>query len=180
MDQVHGAGVNVVDGLRPDPVPATDALVTTMPGLGLAVLVADCAPVLLADAGARVVAAVHVGRRGLAAGLAGRAVAAMTRCGADPGRLHAHVGPTICGGCYEVPGPLQAEVAARAPDSACTTRAGTPGLDLRCGLLRQLHEAGVRSVHVDAACPAEDPAYFSHRRDRGVTGRFAGYVWLLP
>ena len=63
MDQVHGTGVAVVDGPQDGPVPGTDALVTATPGLVLGVLVADCVPVLLADPGRGVVAAVHAGRR---------------------------------------------------------------------------------------------------------------------
>ncbi|MGE5764887.1 MAG: peptidoglycan editing factor PgeF [Mycobacterium leprae] len=179
MAQVHAARVTVVDSPRPDPVAVTDALVTATPSLALAVLVADCAPVLLADPAARVVAAAHAGRRGLAAAVVPRAVAAMLDGGARPGDVRAFVGPTICGGCYEVPGPLQEEVAARVPGSACTTRRGTPGLDLRSGLIGQLHDAGIDAVDVDPTCPAEHPAYFSYRRD-GTTGRFAGYVWLRP
>ncbi|MDQ3431634.1 MAG: polyphenol oxidase family protein, partial [Actinomycetota bacterium] len=85
--------------------------------------------------------------------------------------------PGVCGGCYEVPAELRDEVDAAAPGSAATTRAGTPAVDIRAGLRRQLREAGVHDVTVDETCTMEDPAYFSYRRDR-VTGRFAGVVWL--
>ncbi|HUO38598.1 MAG TPA: laccase domain-containing protein, partial [Mycobacterium sp.] len=84
MNQVHGDRVCMVDGPRRTPVEDTDAIVTTMPGLALAVVTADCVPVLLADARAAVVAAVHAGRVGAQRGVVARAVEAMLACGAHP------------------------------------------------------------------------------------------------
>jgi copper oxidase (laccase) domain-containing protein len=72
---------------------------------------------------------------------------------------------------------MQDEVAAMVPAARTSTRAGTPGLDLRAGLRAQLNAAGVAAVQVSETCTAEDPAYFSYRRD-GVTGRFAGVVMI--
>jgi copper oxidase (laccase) domain-containing protein len=72
---------------------------------------------------------------------------------------------------------MRDEVEAALPGSATTTSRGTPGLDLRAGLARQLAAAGVGAVVVDPACTIEDPRFFSYRRE-GVTGRFAGLVWL--
>ncbi len=175
MQQVHGAAVATVDGPRPEPVPETDALVTATPGLALVVLVADCVPVLLASPAA--VAAVHAGRVGAAAGVVPAAVAAWVAAGADPGAADALVGPAVCGACYEVPAAMRDEVEAALPGSATTTRGGTPGLDLRAGLARQLTGLGVGRVVLDPRCTAEDPTLFSHRRD-GTTGRQAGLVWL--
>jgi len=94
----------------------------------------------------------------------------------DDGPLLARLGPAVCGGCYEVPAPMRDEVEAALPGSACTTAAGTPGLDLRAGLARQLTALGLE-VEVSATCTAEAPHLFSHRRD-GVTGRQAGYAML--
>ncbi|CAN5708931.1 peptidoglycan editing factor PgeF [soil metagenome] len=175
MEQVHGADVAVA--ARAGETPHTDGLVTVTAGLGLVVLVADCTPVLLADDTAGVVGAVHAGRRGLAGAIVVRAVEVMAEAGAHPNRVAAWLGPAVCGGCYEVPAELRDEVDAAAPGSAATTRAGTPAVDIRAGLRRQLRDAGVRDVTVDATCTMEDPAYFSYRRDH-VTGRFAGVVWL--
>lgn len=175
MEQVHGAAVAAVDGPRAAPVPETDALVTATPGLALIVLVADCVPVLLASPAA--VGAVHAGRAGAAAGVVPAAVAALIELGADPGATDALLGPSICGACYEVPAELQASVEAALPGSASTTRQGTPGLDLRAGLARQLADVGVARVVIDPRCTAEDPELFSHRRD-GVTGRQAGVTWV--
>ncbi|MGH3872825.1 MAG: peptidoglycan editing factor PgeF [Pseudonocardiaceae bacterium] len=177
MDQVHGRAVATVDGPLTAPVPATDALVTSEPGLGLAVLVADCVPVLLADPVAEVVGAVHAGRAGAGLGVVPAALAAMQRLGARMDQVEVLLGPAACGQCYEVPAAMQADVEARLPGSACRTRRGTAGLDLRAGLWRQLTAAGVARVGVDPRCTVEDSALYSYRRD-GVTGRLAALTWF--
>jgi polyphenol oxidase len=177
MTQVHGAAVTVVDGPRETPVPDTDALVTTTPGLVLCVLVADCVPVLLGDPRAGVVAAVHAGREGVRRRVVTTALAQMVRLGARPADVSALLGPAVCGACYEVPPAMQAEVARVAPAAAVRTREGTTGLDLRAGIAESLTRAGVGQVVHDPRCTVEDGFLFSHRRD-GVTGRQAGLVWL--
>ena len=181
MQQVHGRAVAVVDGPVAEPVPEVDALVTATPGLALAVFVADCAPVLLADRTAGVVAAVHAGRRGLQLDVVGAAMRAMSDLGARPTRIHWWIGPTICGRCYEVPAAMQAEVGAVSLRAVSTTRQGTPGLDIRHGVADQLHEWGIPQDHGvhSADCTMEQADLFSHRRD-GVTGRQAGVIWLTP
>jgi polyphenol oxidase len=177
MNQVHGTGVAVVDGPQDGPVPATDALVTRMPGLVLCVLVADCVPILLADSVAGVVAAVHAGREGVRQGVVPAALSAMAGLGARARDVTALLGPAVCGACYEVPAAMQADVERVAPGSAVETRGGTPGLDLRAGVAGILRRAGIPEVVQDPRCTVEDPLLFSHRRD-GVTGRQAGIVWL--
>ena len=182
MHQVHGPAVVYVPASRPGapgPLPQVDAQFTDVPGLAMVVLVADCGPVLLADPQARVVGAAHAGREGMAAGVVTELVAAMAGAGADPARMTAAIGPHICGQCYEVPAGLRDRVAAREPDAACVTRAGTPGIDIRAGIRAQLARAGVRQVSADPRCTAEAPELYSYRRD-GTTGRFAGLVWLAP
>jgi polyphenol oxidase len=176
MDQVHGARVEVVDGPADAPVPGTDGLVTDRPGLALAVLVADCVPVLLRDDAAGVVAAVHAGRKGVQSGVVPAALTAMARLGADAASTTAELGPGICGRCYEVPQEMADEVTAVVPEAAARTARGTPGLDLRRGLAAELRTRGVQ-VQLRGGCTAEDPSLFSHRRS-GVTGRSAGLVWL--
>jgi hypothetical protein len=181
MDQVHGRSVAVVG---PDPAPGTpraDALVTRATGAALVVLSADCVPVLLSapsDAGP-VLAVAHAGRRGVQAGVVAATVEAMAGHGARPEDASALLGPAVCAGCYEVPAALAEEVAATAPAARATSRAGTPALDLRAAVTAQLRGAGVGDVQVDGSCTAEEPALFSHRRDR-VTGRLAGLVWAGP
>lgn len=174
MNQVHGKDVAVVDGPWTGPAPEVDALVTTQPGRALAVLVADCVPVLLADPEAGVVAVAHAGRPGLAAGVVPAAIAAMRDLGAR--KLVARVGPAVCGRCYEVPEAMRAEVAAVVPESWAVTRQGTPALDVPAGVVAQLRAAGA-AVQTAATCTIEDPHSYSYRRD-GVTGRFAGVAWM--
>jgi polyphenol oxidase len=147
--------------------------------VALGALAADCAPVLVADPVARLVGAAHAGRPGMAAGVVPALVTAMAQAGGRPERMHAIVGPSICGGCYEVPGPMRDEVAAAVPESACVTRKGTPGIDLRAGLHAQLAALGIGQVSDDGRCTAETDELFSYRRD-GATGRFAGLIWLTP
>lgn len=175
MRQVHGADVAFVTA--PETPGPLDAVVTDVPGLALAVLVADCAPVLLADPVAGVVGAAHSGRPGTAAGVVPALVKAMCERGADPARMTAAIGPAACGRCYEVPAEMRDEVAAVVPAAYSTTSRGTPGLDIRAGVAEQLASAGVASADVDPRCTIEDPGLFSYRRE-GRTGRFAGYVWL--
>jgi YfiH family protein len=178
MRQVHGCDVAVVDGSE-GASPTADALVTTTAGVVLTVLVADCTPVLLWDRRARVVAAAHVGRRGLAAGVVGATIEAMTALHGRPDRMYAVVGPAICADHYEVPTEMQAEVAALVPAAKAATGDGRPALDIRAGVLAQLRESGVSLGMFMPQCTAETASYFSYRRD-GTTGRFAGLVWLEP
>ncbi|MFI0484520.1 peptidoglycan editing factor PgeF [Actinomadura sp. 9N215] len=175
MRQVHGADVAFVTS--PDLPGPVDAIVTTVPGLALGVLVADCAPVLLADPVAGIVGAAHSGRPGTAAGVVPALLKSMCERGADPARMTAAIGPAACGRCYEVPAEMRDEVAAAVPAAHATTSRGTPGLDIRAGIADQLAAGGVTAVHADPRCTIEDPDLFSYRRD-GRTGRFAGYVWL--
>jgi len=176
MRQVHGAEVAVVEGRPAAEPPEADALVTASPDVALVVLVADCTPILLSDRRAGVIAAVHAGRQGLAAGVLPATLSVMATLGARPDRIRVVVGPAVCPEHYEVPAAMRSEVAAVAPGSAASTSRGTPALDIRAGLLRQLDERGVRRRVVLPQCTAEDGRFFSHRRD-GVTGRFAGVIW---
>jgi copper oxidase (laccase) domain-containing protein len=194
MDQVHGRRVAVVDGPLETAVPETDALITFVPDLVLAVLVGDCVPVLLhgtvtddssvdpgatggalLPAGRQVIAAAHAGRRGLQLGVVEAVVSRMSSLGVPPRTITAQLGPAVCGKCYEVPAAMRDEVAGVAPSSRGTTRAGRPSLDLRAGLVQQLHALGVAKVHVDPTCTVESERHFSHRRDQR-TGRTAGLI----
>lgn len=173
MDQVHGARVEVVD--RPDgPLEPCDGIVTTTPGLGLVVLVADCTPVLLADPRAGVIAAVHAGRPGMMGGVIDAAVDAMVAVGAT--RLVAAVGPSVCGRCYEVPDDLRAQARAMSRAAHTVTWQGTPAIDVAAGVVEQLQ---ARQVEVDwvPGCTKEDDRLYSYRQDHG-TGRQAGVITL--
>jgi polyphenol oxidase len=183
--QVHGAGVAVVepgagrpvDGAADGAVDGVDALVTRSPQLGLVVLAADCLPVLLADPGAGVVAAVHAGRQGLLAGVLQSAVLAMAGLGAAADRVRAVVGPAAGPCCYEVPPEMAGDAERALPGVRSRTRHGTASLDLRAGAQRALAAAGVVAVAHVAACTIDDARFYSYRRD-GRTGRHAGLVWL--
>ncbi|MET9469238.1 peptidoglycan editing factor PgeF [Streptomyces sp. NPDC006544] len=179
MNQVHGREVAVVDGpwAAGADVPAVDALVTTRRGLALAVLTADCTPVLLADPVAGVAGAAHAGRPGLVAGVVSATVEAMVSLGAEPARMVARTGPAVCGRCYEVPAEMRAAVADVVPAAYAETSWGTPAVDVVAGVHAQLAEAGVVDSHRSPVCTLESRDHFSYRRDR-VTGRLAGYVWL--
>jgi hypothetical protein len=177
MAQVHGAEVVTVAGPPAAPVAGADALVTSTPGLALGVLVADCVPVLLADAAAGVVGAAHAGRRGLAASIVPAVTAEMRMQGARAEATTAWVGPAICGACYEVPAAMRADVARVVPAAAALTRTGRPALDIPAAVVEQLNAAGIGDVRLDGRCTAEDPDLFSYRRD-GRTGRMAGVVLL--
>ncbi|MEU0116900.1 peptidoglycan editing factor PgeF [Streptomyces bobili] len=178
MNQVHGADVAVVDGPWGEhPVPDVDAIVTTERGLALAVLTADCTPVLLADPVAGVVAAAHAGRPGMVAGIVPAAVRAMVGLGAEPSRIVARTGPAVCGRCYEVPETMRAEVAAVEPAAHAETSWGTSAVDVTAGVHAQLDRLGVHDREQSPVCTRESKDHFSYRRDR-ATGRLAGYVWL--
>lgn len=177
MEQVHGRTATIVDEPRSDPVEATDAVIATRPGLAVAVLVADCVPLLLADLDGGVVAAVHAGRVGARVGVVPAALDAMKSAGARIDRTEVLIGPAVCGECYEVPAPMQQDVAAHLPGSAARSRKGTPALDLRAGIWQQLADAGVARIGLDPRCTFEDRTLFSHRRD-GTTGRIAAITWL--
>ncbi|WP_299442338.1 polyphenol oxidase family protein [uncultured Phycicoccus sp.] len=170
MDQCHGAGVAVVDGV-PTRAPSADALVTRSADLALAVLVADCVPVLLASPEG-VVGAVHAGRPGLVAGVVPAAVAAMRDLGAAA--VDAVVGPSVCARCYEVPAEMRDDVAAEHPVSAAVTWTGTPSLDVAAGVVAQLRALDV-AVRWLPGCTKESADLYSYRASR-TTGRFAGVV----
>ncbi|ATL27079.1 peptidoglycan editing factor PgeF [Streptomyces formicae] len=179
MRQVHGRDVAVVDGPwgSDTETPAVDAVVTARRGLALAVLTADCTPVLLADPVAKVAAAAHAGRPGMVAGVVPAAVEAMVELGADPARIVARTGPAVCGRCYEVPDAMRADVAAVEPAAYAETSWGTPAVDVTAGVHAQLERIGVRDREQSPVCTLESGDHFSYRRDR-TTGRLAGYVWL--
>ncbi|WP_156723888.1 peptidoglycan editing factor PgeF [Streptomyces apocyni] len=179
MNQVHGREVAVVAGpwAADAELPSVDAVVTARRGLALAVLTADCTPVLLADPVAGVAGAAHAGRPGLVAGVVPAAVEAMVDLGAEPSRIIARTGPAVCGRCYEVPEAMRAEVAGVEPAAYSETSWGTPAVDVTAGVHAQLDRLGVRDRRQSPVCTLESADHFSYRREQ-TTGRLAGYVWL--
>lgn len=188
MNQVHSALVATAQVPADSrDVPTADALVLDrrpehraahpLPD-AVAVMVADCVPLLLASGDGTLSAAVHAGRRGMLDGVVPAAVNELCRRGVDPADLWAAVGPSICGSCYEVPEDMRAASAAVEPDCAATTRWGTPGIDVAAGVIAQLARLGVTHVARSGWCTFEDERFYSYRRD-GSTGRLAGVV-LAP
>jgi YfiH family protein len=175
MSQCHGSEIALVDGPWRGEPPAVDALMTTSTDLALAVLVADCTPVLLVDRVAGVAAAVHAGRPGMMTGIVGRAVDAMTDLGARS--ISALVGPSVCGRCYEVPEAMRLQAAKVSPVAAAISWQGTPAIDVAAGVVDQLRARSV-AVQWIPGCSRESEELFSYRRQRR-TGRFAGVVRLL-
>lgn len=172
--QVHGTSVARV--LAPGLHPTSDIMITTVPGLALAITGADCLPILFAAPGA--VAAAHSGWRGTADGAPETALSAVCAVAAvAAGAVTIHFGPGIRGCCYRV-GP---EVAARFPAAAVRDGADRPRLDLPTAARLRLIAAGAdpAAIHDTGACTACDPDwYFSHRRDQGLTGRLWGVIAL--
>ncbi|MBA8823423.1 hypothetical protein FHX42_000752 [Saccharopolyspora lacisalsi] len=180
MEQIHGRTATLVEGPRERAVEASDALVTAVPELPLVALVADCVPVLLGDPDSGVVAAVHAGRLGARVGVVVSALKTMREAGARIDRIEALLGPAACGQCYEVPAEMRDDVERHLPGSACKTRRGTAGLDIRAGLWEQLAGAGVAGIGIDPRCTMESRELFSHRRDGPRTGRTAAVIWAEP
>jgi YfiH family protein len=171
MSQVHGNRVAIIEEIT-DEDPTADALVTGIPGVSLAVQVADCIPLLLHSP--QSVAAVHVGRKGLVNGVALAAIEVMRDMGSS--EIMAIMGPSICGACYEVSQEIHDEVVALHPRARSKTAQGTPSLDLPAALRHVLDNAGVPIIG-EFRCTAEESDLYSYRRD-GVTGRQAGIISL--
>lgn len=175
LRQVHGAEVVAAASATGDERPDADGIITGHRDLVLAVRAADCVPVLLADPEAGQIGAAHCGRLGLEAAIVPRVVEAMRNQGAKD--IVAWLGPSICGGCYEVPAEMQEEVSAVVPEARATTRWGTPSLDLGAGIIAQLAEVGVAATDV-SRCTLESDDLYSYRRDGARAGRLAGLVMI--
>lgn len=168
--QEHTSTVLVTEAPWPrDALPVADAIVTTRPRLVLGVLTADCAPVLLADGKAGVVAAAHAGWRGALGGILANTVAAMVDQGARADRIVAGIGPCIGQRSYEVGPEFPAPFLEQDPDNsmffAKARREGHFMFDLPGFVARQLARAGVREV-MPTPCDTcrEEARFFSHRR----------------
>ena len=176
--QVHGAECAVVGASQigrgaldwDSALPATDALITAQSGVPLLILVADCAPVLLFDARARVLAVVHAGWRGALAGVASRAATSMQELGARAADIRAGIGPCLCARNLEV----GSEVAQLFENqSVLQARGEKYRLDLRAVIIHDLQSAGIEQIEVNESCPKDEAAtFFSHRGQNGGAGRF--------
>jgi YfiH family protein len=169
LKQVHSTRVETIAGPNTADAPIeADAMVTTHRGVLLGILTADCAPVLLADPEAGIVAAAHAGWKGTAGSIVGKTVAAMVALGATPANIRAAIGPTISSANYEVGPETAAEIVALEP-AAQAHLTIPPGesrehFDIPGLLMEQLFNAGVGLVGDLELCTYADPtAFFSHR-----------------
>jgi YfiH family protein len=167
--QIHSATALVADQRWGDERPKGDAVVTAMPGVVCGALAADCAPVLLADSEAHVVAAAHAGWRGALAGVVEAAVTAMAGLGADRDRIVAAVGPCIGPDSYEVGTDFLDEFMRRAPEAERFFRPGAAPdkrlFDLPSFVLDRLARAGVRRAEwIRRNTCTEPQLFFSNRR----------------
>lgn len=178
LRQVHGRGVvRLRPGGLPAEPPEADAAVTSEPGVVLAILTADCLPVVIAARDGTELGAAHAGWRGLAAGVLEATVAAMAT---PPAGLVAWLGPAAGPARYEVGGEVREAFVADDPGAAPAFVATRPGhwhMDLYALARRRLAAAGVTGVYGGGLCTLGDPTRFhSHRRD-GRGGRMATLVW---
>ena len=171
MNQVHGDRIAIIEQVT-DEVPTADALLTGIPGITLAVMVADCIPLLLKSKES--VAAVHVGRRGLVNEITRKTLSLMREMGST--QITAIIGPAICGSCYEVSEDVFQEVVEAHPFADSRTPSGTFALDLPAALRSVLSDEGVPILN-KFECTVENLELFSYRRD-GITGRQAGLISL--
>jgi YfiH family protein len=182
--QVHGARVGLVGRAHRGTVqPSCDALVTDTPGVPLLLRFADCVPILLYDPVRRAIGVAHAGWRGAMANVVGATVRALVeRLGCEPDRVWAGIGPAIGPCCYEVEADVVAAVQTACPVDARISRqaAGRTFLDLPGVVRTQLQAAGVSWIEDSNLCTAcHVDEFFSHRLERGTTGRFGVLMGLL-
>lgn len=182
LRQVHGTRVLRFDGAPSagEDEPEADAAVTSVPGVVLAILTADCLPVVFAARDGSEVAAAHAGWRGLAAGMPEGAVTAMRTPAKD---VIAWLGPAAGPQAYEIGAEVREAFVAQDPGAAIAftdTRPGHWRVDLYVLARRRLAAAGVHAVYGGGLCTISDPvSFFSHRRD-GRSGRLATLAWISP
>ncbi len=170
MTQVHSADVLVVDEYTP-PFPHVDALVTRERGVCLTVKTADCAPVLLADERAGVIAAVHAGWKGAFQGVIENTILTMIRLGAEPDRIVAGIGPHLQRDSFEI------DTAMKSLFPSTEDRFFTPVgddkflFDFQSYLEHRLHRAGIQKIGSIMVDTYTDSNYFSYRRDPENPGR---------
>lgn len=189
LRQVHSDRIHIIgdSGTSWNAAPEGDALATDRAGVALAVQVADCFPVLVADPGSRAVAAVHAGWRGILAGILAKTVRSMNRAfRSDPGELLLAIGPGIGACCMEVGAEVRALFERAYPSQRVSaphpTREGKFLLDLRGGMASQLFEAGVPAEHVynlNACTRCRADEFFSFRADGPQSGRMMGVIAIL-
>lgn len=177
LHQVHGTLVEQQNTLAPESEPQADACVSRDAGVVLAVLAADCLPVLLCSRDGREIAAAHAGWRGLAAGVLQMTLGAMST---TPSRVMAWLGPCIGAASYEVGDEVRHALIAsdkQATAAFVRTRPGHWHADLAMLARQRLRRAGVSAIYGGGFDTAADPRFYSYRRDGVRSGRFASLIW---
>jgi len=178
LQQVHGNTVAELGPLPGEHEPQADAAVSRIPGTVLAILTADCLPVLFCADDGSTIGAAHAGWRGLAGGVLEATIEQMQ---VAPARLMAWLGPCIAGPSYEVGEEVRAAFVDRSPAAAAcfaSTRPGHWHCDLAALARQRLVAAGVERVHGGGFDTFTDPRFYSYRREGARSGRFASLVWL--
>jgi len=176
MEQVHGDNVQIVLSPQSKPIPACDAIITNQPNIALAVMVADCIPILMFDSKRHIIASIHAGRNGTFLQIAPKTVKVMQKeFGCLPSDILVFMGPSIHACCYEIGTDLATIVEKNFGKSYINGRM----LDLQKLNRDQLIEVKVReeNIKISSTCTCCNHNYFSYRRE-GATGRFAGIVWM--
>lgn len=171
--QVHSNRVRIITS--GGTFPETDGLITRVPGLALAIQVADCAAVLIADPESRTIAAVHAGWRGAAGDILPVAVDKMRSLGVDPADCLAYISPCISLRHFEV----GEEVADQFPAGFVERRSyRKPHVNLKGFLKHQLEEEGMKSgrIEVDPSCTVAEDRFYSFRREKEQSGRMIGLI----
>lgn len=177
VTQVHGTRVVYA----PDSTPSTeaDAVWTDVPGTAVGVRTADCVPILIEDPRGRV-AAVHAGWRGVIDEIVARTIETLVGAGARVDELKVGVGPCIQRCCFEVDGDLPARFERAFGGGVIASQPGKPKvhLDLPRAVAQTLERVGVKASHVVVLpqCTMCDDRFFSHRREKGVTGRHLSFI----
>lgn len=191
LEQVHGVGVYDADQppaltLRDSATreavhsPIADAAFTAQPARVLALLTADCLPIVLARDDAQMLAVIHAGWRGLAAGIIEATLTRARAAASGPGAWRAWIGPSISAAAYEVGEDVRSAFRNDAVPGAFLPRANRSGkwwCNLPLLARHRLTRAGVEQVQESGYCTVQDARFYSYRRD-GTTGRFATLAWL--
>jgi YfiH family protein len=183
MNQIHGSDVKIIDHI-PEDVPTCDAMITNQHQVALAVLTADCVPLLFIDNQQYAIGAAHAGWRGTVAGIATKTIEAMQlNYGSKPQNIKVYIGPGIRECCYDVGSEVITEIKSKIPNcqNVIYTNNDKCMVNLQQANINLLIEAGVLAENIstatDCVCCMNDQ-YFSYRADNGQTGRLASLVWI--
>jgi YfiH family protein len=174
--QVHGDAIQIVN--HPGIFESTDALITTQKNIPLVIKTADCAPVILFEPEQGVIAAVHTGWRSVVKGILENTIRTMVEnFDCKPEIIKCAIGPSIRSCCYEV----KNDVSSRFPDDVILRKKNNSYLDIPKAIQLRLIDQGIQQENIDDSelCTAcNEKLFFSHRRDKGKTGRMMTAVYL--